>query len=380
MNDSMAENNIQKALEQLSMVIKERIPEQTGDAEVADVVARVRSFMAERNFKQATVARMLGVSSSTFSKFLAGSYEGNLAKLVNKVINWINSVNRKEERIKPKPFIETEIARRIAALIIQTEAFSEEEGRIALIIGDSGHGKSVCLKQYAEANKNTLYIQLDATMSSLRLFVEIAKRLHIASSGSLSEITRHLVENLRSRNIIIMLDEASNLTVKQLNQLRQIIVVKARCPLILAGNADLLRTVIQPTTKHGYESLDQFTSRLMGILNLDELASHKGDGLYTSEDIRKLYEYGGIRLTSGAIDTLKKICMTPRSGRLRTCSHVIAALHTSCVLDQKGWVDAALIISAIKQLDLPVKIWLPLITEDLIEQDAQGNEISAEAG
>jgi DNA transposition AAA+ family ATPase len=373
-------NNIQKALEQNARVIKERIPEQTGDAEVADVVARMRNFMAERNFRQATVARMLGVNNSTFSKFLTGRYKGNLAKLVNKVINWMNSVTRREERIKPKPFIETEIARRIATLIVQTEAFSEDEGRIALIIGDSGHGKSICLKQYAEANKNTLYIQLDATMGSLRIFIEIAKRLHIASSGSLSEITRHLVENLHPRNIIIMLDEASNLTVKQLNQLRQIIVVKARCPLIIAGNADLLRTVIQPMTKHGYESLDQFTSRLMGVLNLDELASHKGDGLYTSEDIRKLYEYGGIRLTSGAIDTLKRICMTPRTGRLRTCSHIIAALHTTRIVDQRGWVDAALIIAAIEQLDLPIKIWLPLITEDIAEQDAQGNEISVEAG
>jgi hypothetical protein len=43
-------------------------------------------------------------------------------------------------------------------------------------------------------------------------------------------------------------------------------------------------------------------------------------------------------------------------------------------------VDAALIIAAIEQLDLPIKIWLPLITEDFVEQDAQGNEISAEAG
>lgn len=377
----MTENdNIQKGLEQNARVIKERIPEQAGDAEVADVVARMRGFMAEHNFRQATVARMVGVSPSTLSEFLTGKYKGNLTKLVNKVINWMNSVARKKERINPKPYIETEIARRIATLIVQTEAFSEEEGRIALIIGDSGHGKSVCLKQYAEANKNTLYIQLDATMGSLRIFVEIAKRLRITSSGSLSEITRHLVENLRPRNIIIMLDEASNLTVKQLNQLRQIIVIKARCPLILAGNADLLRTVIQPMTKHGYESLDQFTSRLMGVLNLDELASHKGDGLYTSEEICKLYEYGGIRLTSGAIDTLKKICMTPRSGRLRTCSHIIAALHTSRVLNQRGWVDSALIIAAIEQLDLPIKIWLPLITEDFVEQDVQGNEISVEAG
>jgi DNA transposition AAA+ family ATPase len=141
-------DNIQKALEQNARVIKERIPEQTGDAEVADVIARLRSFMAERSFRQVKVARMLGVSLSTFNKFLAGNYKGNLAKLVNKIINWINSVSRKEERIKPKPFVETEIARRIATLIVQTEAFSEEEGRIALIIGDSGHGKSVCLKQY----------------------------------------------------------------------------------------------------------------------------------------------------------------------------------------------------------------------------------------
>jgi DNA transposition AAA+ family ATPase len=231
-----------------------------------------------------------------------------------------------------------------------------------------------------EANKNTIYIQLDATMSSLRIFVELAKKLNVISSGSLPVVTHHLIDNLYHRNIIIMLDEASSLTITQLNQLRQIIVVKARCPLILAGNADLLRTIMQSTTKRGHESLDQFTSRLMGILNLDELASHKGDGLYTAEDIRNLYEYGGIRLTSGAIDTLRKICMTSRSGRLRTCSHIIAALHTSCVLDQKGWVDAALIISAIEQLDLPVKIWLPLITEDLAEQDAQGNEISAATG
>jgi len=72
--------------------------------------------------------------------------------------------------------------------------------------------------------------------------------------------------------------------------------------------------------------------------------------------------------------------MTPRSGRLRTCSHIIAALHTSRIVDQRGWVDASLIIAAIEQLDLPIKIWLPLITEDFVEQDAQENKISAEAG
>jgi hypothetical protein len=37
-------------------------------------------------------------------------------------------------------------------------------------------------------------------------------------------------------------------------------------------------------------------------------------------------------------------------------------------------------LESAEQLDLPIKIWLPLITEDFVEQDAQENKISAEAG
>ena len=159
-----------------------------------------------------------------------------------------------------------------------------------------------------------------------------------------------------------MLDEASSLKVKQLNQLRQIIVVKSRCPLILAGNSDLLKTVMQPTGYRGYQSLDQFTSRLMCILNLDTTANSKDGGLYTPEDIRNLYQYGGIRLTADAVSSLRKICRTPRSGRLRTCSHIIAALHTAKAVNDSGQIDSSLVCAAIEQLDLPVKARLPMTT------------------
>ena len=82
--------------------------------------------------------------------------------------------------------------------------------------------------------------------------------------------------------------------------------------------------------------------------------------LEQTEGIRKLYEFGGIRLERDAVGTLRKICRTPRSGRLRTCSHIIAALHTARVVDEAGLIDAKLIIAAIDQLDLPVKVYLPI--------------------
>jgi len=97
------------------------------------------------------------------------------------------------------------------------------------------------------------------------------KRFNVDSSGSLSSVTRRLIEALYDLDMIIMLDEASGLRVKQLDQLRQVIAVKSRCPLILAGNHDLLVTV-QQDTRRGCESLDQFTSRLTGIVDLDSEA------------------------------------------------------------------------------------------------------------
>ncbi|MCK4958055.1 MAG: AAA family ATPase [Planctomycetes bacterium] len=339
-----------------------------------NVADKLCAFMANHEPKplsQRKVAKMLGVSPTQISQFLNHKYKGNLEDLINRAVNLINSVSRQEKRVKNKPFINTTIAKRIGVLIVNTETFSEDEGKIGLVIGDGGHGKSHCLKHYAEVNKNTIYAQLDDAMTSKQMFASIAKELNIDTSGSLAVVTSRIIEVLQNRHVIVMLDEAAGLSVKQLNQLRQIIVIKSRCPLILAGNSDLLKTVMQPTTRHGYESLDQFTSRLMGVLNLDEIASRKDGGLYTPEDIRKLYQYDGIKLTGNGVTTLQRICKTPRSGRLRTSSHIVAALHTSKVTKQRGAIDEELIMAVIDQLDLPVRVYLPVnrtFVEDEIEE------------
>jgi hypothetical protein len=201
------------------------------------------------------------------------------------------------------------------------------------------------------------------------MFAQIAKALRINSAGSLAAIAQRLVKTLKMRHLIIILDEASGLKVRTLDQLRQIVVTKGRCPLILAGNSYLLKTILQPSTKIGYESLDQFTSRLMQILNLDEIAGTSGGGLYTVQDVRKLYEFGGIKLTSGAVDKLRNICITPKSGRLRTCKHIVAALHTSQTVQRLGLINGEMIIAAIEQLDLPLKDRLPLAVLSDVNQN-----------
>jgi len=358
----MKDNEITKGLERDARLVKERILMGKAAEKAKQAAEQLADFLAEHNWSQKTFAVKIGVSSSVISQFLAGKYKGDLEQLANKVVHLIESVHRKDRRPRNTAFVETTVAKKIATVIKQTEAFSDDEGKIGIIIGDGGHGKSHCLRQYANANKNAAYVELDDAMHSTMIFAEIADRFGVYSAGSLATVTRRLIENLQNRHVIIMLDEASGLKVRQLNQLRQIITVKCRCPLILAGNRDLLKTVMQPTSRKGFESLDQFTSRLMCILNLDEKAGDKDGGLYTTDDIRRLYQYGGVRLTGDATLALRKICRTPQSGRLRTCSHLISALHTAGVVSKTGQITAELIIAAIEELDLPVKARLPLAT------------------
>jgi len=367
----MNRTGVRQGLEQDAEVIKERVPEKLTEDATQEVVSSLRAFMRDNSISQGKVAGLLGVSRSMVSEFLGKGYKGNVAKLVNKIVQLINSRDRKQRQGRHGGYIETTVAKQIGALVTQTEAFSIDEGRIGLIIGDGGHGKSVCLRAYVEANKNTVYLELDATMSSRYIFAEIARSLKISVNGATALVARRIAQTLKLRNLIVIIDEASSLTVKQLNQLRQVIVVKGRCPLILAGNQQLQQTVMQRRTTREHESLDQFTSRLMGVLNLDESASDRDGGLYTAEDIRRLYEYGGIRLTGDAVATLRSICRTPKSGRLRTCSHIIAALHTANVVVEHSCITGDLIISAIAELKLPVKVWLPVVTGGGLTDDGQ---------
>lgn len=367
----MSDKDIQHGLEQDAQVIKERIPMDVTKATTEKTAESLSTFMAEQDYSQADIARMLNMSNAVVSQFLSGKYKGNLEDIVNKVVNLINSCDRRGKQACGTQYVETTIAKKIGALIAHADAFSGDEGKIAIIIGDSGCGKSCCLRAYAEANKNSIYIELDKAMHATMIFAAIAKKLRLDSSGSLSMVTQRVIERLQNLHYIIILDEAASLTVSQLDLLRQIIAVKSRCPLILAGNGDLVKTIGLPQTKRGYEALDQFRSRLTRILDLNAMAGDKDGGLYTAEDIRKLYQYGGIRLTDDAVKLLRKISRTPGTGRLRTCQHIIAALHTAGVVTSAGRIDAKLITTAIEQLDLPVN--LPVTFEEAEQENAQAD-------
>ncbi|MCE5184957.1 MAG: AAA family ATPase [Planctomycetaceae bacterium] len=342
------------------------IEEQVTDAQAKAFGDNLRDWLAERKLSQTFVGDKIGVTPGVISGIVRGTYKGDTKNIIAKLTSFMDTYDRRQRVEKGKGFVDTEIAKLVFTIIKQVQIFSDEDrAKIGVIIGDSGQSKSTCLKQYAKVHfSDSAYVELDDTMTSAAMFAAIAKALRIDDAGGLKVLTQRIVKHLAGREMVILLDEASGLNAHKLNQLRQIFSVRCKCPLLLAGNAHLKTTLNLSQERRGNECLDQFRSRILGMLDLDEIASNPGGGgLYTAEDIGRLYQYGGIRLTKEAIKKLRQICLTPETGRLGTCSVIISAMHKMSRIMDEGIITEDDIIKTIRKLGLFVKDRLPFLVD-----------------
>lgn len=359
-----------QTLEQEARRIEVWMPNMERPDEIKEFAGKVVAFLNKNAVSRRELAAAIGISQAALSQFLSDKYPGDCKKLVTRLADYINRYARRSGRQKEAAFVETTVARAIFSVIRQTESFTQPgEGRIAVIIGDAGHGKTLCLQQYAKVHPAAVYAKLNDTMSSAALFSAIAGAMELDPSGGLKVLTGRIAEALARRERTVLLDECSGLNIHKLNQLRQIIG-ESGSTLILAGNNQLLKTISSDAARRGNESLDQFRSRMLAVLDLDAAAGsgHSGGGrggeLYTADDIRKLYEYG-IKIDKSGLILIKKICSAPQTGRLRTVSIVVSAINSSRQ-GREGkikQIDAAVIESVIRSLGLPIADKLPLLTQ-----------------
>ena len=260
-------NWLLKSMEQDAQQRKVWMPNFDNPQAIAEFIESVKLFIERHGFTNSYLAKKIDISATSISQFLNGKYPGDIKTICAKLNSFINTAEQRGRMKKEPDFVETSVAKAIIAAIKQTESFSKPtEGRISIVIGDAGHGKSVALLAYHKNNPNTIYIKLTNRMSSQAMFSDIAAALKEDPAGCISALTNRIRNNLRDREMTVLVDEASWLDVTKLDQLRQVIV-ESGATLILSGNHHLLKTISQDTARRGYESLDQFRSRMLCVLD-----------------------------------------------------------------------------------------------------------------
>ncbi|GIX17721.1 MAG: transposase [Rhodothalassiaceae bacterium] len=268
-----------------------------------EIIEAVKAEIARSGATQAQVAREAGVSPTTLTQLLSGTYAADPSRMTARLAQWL--ARRREQQSRPAmpaapAWCETETASRIMAAL----AYAHMAGDIALIYGAAGVGKTMTARAY-QARYPQVWI---ATMSPATSGVATALEEVCLALGlreppqSAARMMREIVSRTRDTGGLLIIDEAQHLGHAALDALRAI-HDEAGIGLALMGN-DLVYTRMTGGTRAAW--LDRLWSRIGRRLRI---------GGTTPSDIKALASAWGLQ-DDAAHKRLARICRGP--GGLRS--------------------------------------------------------------
>jgi DNA transposition AAA+ family ATPase len=281
-------------------------------ADVA-LVERIRKWMDEHSYSQASLARLSRISASSINQILKGNYATSPTKLLTNIASAMHnfddggqdSVAAVETSVYKMAFSACGMARRYR--------------NFAVLSAFVGTGKTFALKRYTRLNPNTHMIEATPTMTPQSL-VRLLARIVLGADpkGSMDDKFRAVVDALKGTDSLLIVDEAETLTPHQLHTLRRLRDL-SNIGIVLAGT-EYLTGLIKPERGQ----FDQIRSRcgfwpetIKGISSEDAAAlvqSSLGTEDVVDDVVARLYAYsrGSARmLVEGLLAAIKEF----RKGR-----------------------------------------------------------------
>jgi DNA transposition AAA+ family ATPase len=216
----------------------------------------------EGRISQAKAAQALGYSSGVVSAYKSRSYNGNVKAFEEAVRAWLKREERRIAKIEV-PVVATNALDSISSGI----SITQDERDIAVIVGDSGTGKTTALRAVVNENPSAILLEADSSFTKNVLVAEIARAVGVETKGGMTTVIGRIVEALRGRDTIIMIDEADYLSNASLELVRRVIHDKAQTGVVLVGLPRLKYQLENRRNDH-----EQLTSRVGVMLEVKGLA------------------------------------------------------------------------------------------------------------
>lgn len=187
-----------------------------------DVVTAVKAKLGNGT-SQAALSRETGLSTSVISQVLRGTYPGNTDAVVAKFAAWLEAENDKELVPIPKTpgYVKTQTGQRIQA----TLRYAHVAGRMVLIYGHAGNGKTMAVRHYARTNNNVWIAECRPSSKMLRSTLTLvlhAVGLKDFSGTHAADLAEAIEERISGSGGLIIMEEAQHLTDESLEELRRI--------------------------------------------------------------------------------------------------------------------------------------------------------------
>ncbi|MDR1418785.1 MAG: AAA family ATPase [Treponema sp.] len=259
-----------------------------------------KAFLEDARISQNKAAELAGYSGAVVSVWLHGDYKGNNEALENAVRSFM--IRERSRRSQPViAFQETDNSRRIINALLMTH----REQEIALVVGPVGTGKTITFEHYAEQNPTAvILIKADEAMSKVILIGKIAERLGLDPRDSYADLVQRTGDTLQNRDMLVIVDEADNLSDGALELLRQVVYDKGRSSLVIAGLHRLIFRIKNLKNNH-----QQLASRVGVFLELGALTARDAEKIVCSvwPNLGKETMDAFIRAAGGSGRALRKL-------------------------------------------------------------------------
>lgn len=220
--------------------------------EVKSLAQTVNDFILATRSSIANVAKEIGYSRTTVSRYLSGKYDSDPTDLETKLAEYIARMTGEAVEIPMAP------AREPGSKTGQTPVFYESRDAkavlgvcqscqeyigLGIVVARSGYGKTYTLRQYAKLPR-VAYIECDDTMSSRDLVEAIERSLGIPNGyGTIWRRVNGIREFFNTnRGYLLIIDEADKLVSKYTQKKMEIlraIFDQSDVGLVIAGEPKL---------------------------------------------------------------------------------------------------------------------------------------------
>lgn len=199
-----------------------------------DISKQLNQFIEQTGLTGASIARSIGVSAGTVSLVKTGKTqqvsEDNLKKFSDYIANYGQKPDTTTATIATQDL-------KLAHFTIDEVMISSGMGTI---LGKAGTGKTEAVKVYAQNHPEAILIETIPSISLKSLLIKILEAQGDKSPvGNTEQLLMSVVENFKKSERVLLIDEAENLTTKNLEAVRRIHDF-SKVPTVLIGTYALL--------------------------------------------------------------------------------------------------------------------------------------------
>lgn len=257
---------------------------------------QVKQLIKDKGFTQTQIAKECGFSGGALSSYFKGTYKGDNEKLEAALQKWLDGQTQKTATFVSAPdFVDTPTASKIFADFDFVKMF----GKMGVIYGASGVGKTQAARQYTKANNNVWMITARPSICTINeVLYEMALELGISDAPKRAgKLSRMLKIKLAGTQGLVIIDEADHLPLKVLEEIR-ILQEDSEIGFMLIGN-DKVYTQMQGgfNQRHQFARLWSRNAKRQSVQknskkDIDAVATAWGLELTDSKLMTALYSIG----------------------------------------------------------------------------------------